>query len=227
MEEGLWVSRAELILHALEQGILQGDWQPGDRLDERQIAEMFDVSRTPVREAIQRLAASGLVQVRGRSGAIVVQLSPIELLDGFTVVAELEALAAAQAARRRLPAHLEDMRAAHDACAEAARSGDIDRFYDANLLFHRTISQASQNRVLQEQLLAVTIKTAPYRRYVTHHPARMESSMPEHAAILDAVERSDAAAAAMAMRGHVNLLREDAMDFIHYLKAIGRSDLTS
>lgn len=211
-----WVARSEVIVRGLEEDILRGIRQPGDRLDERQIALAFEVSRTPVREAIQRLAASGLAEVRGRSGAIVARLSAIEVLDGFTVVAELEALAAAQAARRRSSTHVKDLRQAHETCADAARSDNAVDFYDANLEFHGLISAASQNRVLQEQLHSVTLKTSPYRRYITYQPGRMAESITEHEAILDAIEHGDAAAAARTMRGHVTVLGEHVVDFLHF-----------
>src|SRR5690349_14433463 len=91
------------VVDRLEEEILGGVRRPGDRLDERQLAEQFGMSRTPVREALQRLAASGLVVSRGRQGLQVAQMSLADLLDAFSVVAELEALASAQAARRMLP----------------------------------------------------------------------------------------------------------------------------
>lgn len=214
-----WVARSEIIVRGLEEDILRGIRQPGDRLDERQIALAFEVSRTPVREAIQRLAASGLIEMRGRSGAIVARLSAVEVLDGFTVVAELEALAAAQAARRRLSSHLRALRQAHETCTAAARSENVTDFYDANLEFHGLISEASQNRVLQEQLRSVTLKTSPYRRYITYQPGRMAESITEHEAIFEAIEGGDARAAARAMRGHVTVLGEHVVDFLHFFAA--------
>src|ERR1700676_1668697 len=87
------------VVHRLEVEILKGQRKPGDRLVERQLAEQCGVSRTPVREALQRLAASGLVVSRGRQGLQVAQLSIADLLDAFSVAAEMEALAWCNAAR--------------------------------------------------------------------------------------------------------------------------------
>ncbi|WP_029354380.1 GntR family transcriptional regulator [Bosea sp. 117] len=212
------MSRGAEIARALEDDILRGARKPGDRLDERQLAEEFDVSRTPIREAIQRLVASGLVTVRGRSGAIVAELSVAELLDGFTVVANLEALAAAQAARRALPEHHRLLVEAHERCVDAARRSDVQAFFNANNDFHDTIAQISQNRVLQDLLRAATLKTSPYRHYVTYRPGRMSSSIPEHQAILDAIVAGDSLAASQRMQGHVSLLGEDLTDFLHFLQ---------
>lgn len=94
---------AEKLATAIADGILSGALKPGLRLDEVSLAQQHGVSRTPVREALQRLAASGLVVSRGRQGLQVAQLSIADLLDAFSVAAEMEALAAAQASRRIRP----------------------------------------------------------------------------------------------------------------------------
>src|SRR6201999_3462954 len=145
------------IVHRLELEILKGQRKPGDRLDERQLADHFGVSRTPVREALQRLAASGLVVSRGRQGLQVAQLSLADLLDAFSVAAEMEALASAQAARRIRPDQRDRIEAAHQACSGAGNIRDAEGFYEANLEFHETIAAASHNRILREELRRLTV----------------------------------------------------------------------
>lgn len=214
-------SRTSEVVRRLEEEILGGVRNPGDRLDERHLAETFGVSRTPVREALQRLAASGLVIARGRQGLQVAQLSVADLLDAFSVVAEMEALAAAQAARRILPRQRQAMEAAHRRCeAEAARN-DAQGFYAANLAFHETIAAASQNRVLQDELRRITLITSPYRRAITDQPGRMRASIPEHEAIMVAILNGEAATAAACMREHVKLLGEGLSDLLHHLRLNG------
>src|SRR6202021_602089 len=105
------------VVHRLEVEILKGHRKPGDRLDERQLAEQYGVSRTPGREGLQRLAASGLVVSRGRQGLQVAQLSIADLLDAFSVAAEMEALSSAHAARRIRPEQKSRIEAAHQACS--------------------------------------------------------------------------------------------------------------
>jgi DNA-binding GntR family transcriptional regulator len=211
-------SRTSEVVRRLEQEILYGRRNPGDKLDERQLAESFGVSRTPVREALQRLAASGLVVARGRQGLRVAQLSVADLLDAFSVVAELEALAAMHAARRIQPEECGRLEDAHRRCdAEAARD-DAHGFYDANLTFHEAIAAASHNRLLQEELRRVTLITSPYRRVITYQPGRMRDSIPEHAAIMEAILKREAAAAASAMREHVRVLGEGLSDLLHFLR---------
>jgi DNA-binding GntR family transcriptional regulator len=209
------------VVTRLEGEILQGLRKPGDRLDERQLAEQYGVSRTPVREALQRLAASGLVVSRGRQGLQVARLSVADLLDAFSVVSELEALAAAQAARRIAPEQRMLLKETHTACEQAAQAGDAGRFYAANLAFHDAVAAASHNRVLQEELRCLTLKISPYRRTITFQPGRMIGSIPEHAAVMEAIFRGDGAVAAQAMRSHVTLLGEGLSDFLHFLRLSG------
>lgn len=213
------------IVHRLEVEILKGQRRPGDRLDERQLAEHFGVSRTPVREALQRLAASGLVVARGRQGLQVAQLSVADLLDAFSVAAELEALASAQAARRIRPDQRHRLDVAHEACSVAAAAGDVDGFYEANLEFHETILFASHNRILQDELRRLTVKISPYRRTITYQPGRMESSIPEHGDVMHAIFRGHAGLAAQLMRSHVTLLGEGLSDLLHFLRVAGDQNM--
>jgi DNA-binding GntR family transcriptional regulator len=158
---------------------------------------------------------------RGRQGLQVARLSVADLLDAFSVVGELEALAAAQAARRVSPEQRIRLSEAHAACEQTAQAGDADGFYAANLEFHDAIAAASHNRVLQEELRRLTLKISPYRRTITFQPGRMTGSIPEHAAVMEAIFRGDGMAAAQAMRSHVTLLGEGLSDFLHFLRLSG------
>ncbi len=209
----------------LEADILQGRVRPGDRLDERELSKTYGVSRTPVREALQRLQASGLAVARGRQGLQVAQLSVADLLDGMTVVAELEALAAAQAARRVTEDGRATLDRAHEACGQAVVTGDCEAFYNANLQFHDAIAAASGNDILQDALRRLSLKTAPYRRAITFQPGRMPASHPEHAAILDAILGRDAARASELMRRHVLLLTADISDFLRFVRGTDHAGL--
>ena len=213
------------VVTRLEEEILKGIRRPGDKLDERQLAEQFGMSRTPVREALQRLAASGLVVSRGRQGLQVSQMSLADLLDAFGVVAELEAFASSQAARRIQPEQRARLQAAHRACADAAAAEDAEAFYAANLDFHELIAAASHNRILQDELRRLTLKISPYRRTITYQPGRMHSSIPEHERVMEAILRGDGVQAAQTMRSHVTLLGEGLSDLLHFLRTSGQHGL--
>ncbi len=215
------------IAHRLEEDILRGRVRPGHRLDERELSLRYGVSRTPIREALQRLSASGLAVARGRQGLQVAQLSVADLLDALGVVAELEALASVQAARRIAPGQRAVLEAAHQACGRAIEAGNEDAFYDANIGFHDAIAAASHNRVLQEELRRLFLKTAPYRRAITFQPGRMISSQPEHAAVMKAILRNDPAEAGELMRQHVSILSSSIADFLHFVRASDHSELFS
>lgn len=212
------------IARRLEDEILSGTRSLGERLDERELATHFDASRTPVREALQRLAASGLVVMNGRQGAHVARLTLIQLLDAFKVVAELEALAAEQAARRIAPAQAAELEAHQLACEAACADGDVARFYEANLRFHQGIVEVCGNWMLKEQLRGAKL-LAPYRRYITSQPGRMSSSIVEHGAILEDIRNGDSAAAAEQMRRHVNALGLGVSDFLHHLNRTGQQEI--
>lgn len=212
------VSHASVIVSTLEEDLLEGRLLPGERLDERKLAVRFGVSRTPVREALQRLAANGIVALSARQAASVIQLDIPDLLDSFEIIAEFEALAAAQAARRISPAQRESLQATNLQAAEYARAQDAEAFNLANAKFHAEIINASHNRMLWAQIRTAQILTSPYRRQVTYQPGRMLASIDEHQAIVDAILSSDGQAAAVNMRRHVNHLSESVGDFLHRLR---------
>lgn len=206
------------IVLQLENEILNGRLPPGTKLDERALAEKFGVSRTPVREALHRLSASGLVALRARQGAQIVRLQVSDLLDAFFVVAELEAMAARLAARRIRPEERKVVEAWHLRCAEFDAAGDEDSFFRANTEFHSAIIEACHNRILQDQLRSARLLVAPYRYYATFRPGRMASSIPEHEAIMAAIFRGDGTAAGALMAAHVNLLGDTLSDVLHILE---------
>lgn len=218
-------SQSSGIAAQLEDGILHGRVRPGDRLDERKLSEVYGVSRTPIREALQRLQASGLAVTRGRQGLQVAQLSVADLLDGLKVVAELEALAASQAARRITDTGRSLLTAAYEACDAAALAGDYEGFYAANLQFHDAVAAASANDMLLDTLRRLSLKTAPYRRAITFQPGRMPASQPEHAAIRDAILGRDPETAGELMRHHIMRLTADIADFLRFVRGTDHAGL--
>lgn len=213
-------SLAARIAQQLEDEILSGERALGERLDERDLAAHFNASRTPVREALHRLTASGLVVVNGRHGTRVARLTLIQLLDAFKVVAELEALAAEQAARRITPDQVAELERHQQDCETAFADGDIPSFYAANVRFHDGILSACGNWMLREQLRGAKL-LAPYRRYITSQPGRMGSSIVEHGAVLASIRSGRGEAAANQMRSHVNALGAGVSDFLHHLSRSG------
>ncbi|GAA5236340.1 GntR family transcriptional regulator [Verticiella sediminum] len=222
--ERLVGSRAEQIQAILESDIFSGKLAPGARLDEVDLATRFNVSRTPVREALRHLASAGLIQIRNRQPAQVVQLSAHRLIEMFQVMAELEGLCARLAARRITAQELEGLRALHTQLIELARTDKVEAFYEINRLFHEGIYAASQNEFLAEQTRALRNRIGAYRRLVTQRPSRRRDTLREHEDVLRCLAEGDDGGAAEAMRGHVNLLGEKLLDFLAlFPKDMGRA----
>jgi len=190
-----------LILTAIE----GGTYRPGDRLVESELAERFGVSRTPVREALQRLETQAMLVRDGRS-LIVASLDHNQLAELYTVRAELEALAARLAARHATP---EEVRVLAQMVEEDRRTkGDPEALARANKRFHRQIHLASHNRYLVQQLDLVHRTMALMARTSLAAEGRGETALAEHARIVDAIAAGDGAAADRALRQHISMAWE-------------------
>ena len=198
----------------LEAEIAAGRLAPGSRLDEQDIALRFGVSRTPVREAFRLLAASHLVELRGRQGAMVRSIKAHALIEMFQVMAELEGLCARLASRRGDKPFRENITKIHQQLIIQSESGDIDAFYDVNTEFHEAIYEASRNAFLADQTRKLRNQVAAYRRRVTHMPSRIADTLREHEEIIQAILAHDGERSHRAMRDHVNLLGDNLLDFL-------------
>ncbi|MDR3517984.1 MAG: GntR family transcriptional regulator [Azospirillaceae bacterium] len=195
---------SEAIRQRLEEEIVTQQLRPGTRLDEMELAERYQVSRTPVREALHNLAAVGLIEIRPRRGAIVPQADPQLILEMFEVMAELEAFCARLAARRLTEPDRVALAAAHGACAAACERQNPDDYYFCNEKFHLALYEASQNHFLAEQATTLQRRLRPYRRLQLRLVGRLKSSLAEHQAVFQAIMDHDPDRAAEAIRDHVS-----------------------
>ncbi len=187
----------ELILDAIDVGI----YRPGDRLVESELAERFGVSRTPIREALQRLETQSLLTRDGRS-LMVASLDHNQLAELYVVRAELEGLAARLAAQHATD---EEIRVLMD-MVEADRMliGDPGVLARANRRFHKQIHLASHNRFLVQQLDLVHRSMALLATTSLAVEGRGPAALAEHAAIIDAISLRDGAAAETALKAHIS-----------------------
>jgi DNA-binding GntR family transcriptional regulator len=139
---------ADEIRETIEQRIVEGEFEDGERLDEVKLATRFGVSRTPLREALRMLAGSGLVELIPRRGAFVRHPGIVELVEMFEVMAELEALCGRLAARRISPGELAEITVTARACEQALQKEDPDAYYHRNEEFHQLIYKAAGNSFL-------------------------------------------------------------------------------
>jgi DNA-binding GntR family transcriptional regulator len=186
-----------LILEAIENGA----YRPGDRLVESELAERFGVSRTPVREALQRLETQSMLARDGRS-LIVASLDHNQLAELYVVRAELEGLAARLAARHATPEEARVLRGMVE--EDRAHLGDPDAMARANKRFHRQIHLASHNRYLVQQLDLVHRSMALLATTSLAAVGRSEAALAEHDAIVRAIEAGDGDAAQAALRAHIS-----------------------
>ncbi|MCH9808004.1 MAG: GntR family transcriptional regulator [Alphaproteobacteria bacterium] len=195
--------RASLLAKALEEEIATGRLEPGTRLEEVGLAERFGVSRTPIREALLLLTASGLVDLRPRRGAVVASLSIERLLEMFEVMAEIEATCARLAAIRMTDTEREALQRQHHECGQVSTSGDSDRYYEENAKFHAMIYAGAHNSFLTEEVQRLRRRLQPYRRLQLRLEGRIEASFSEHTDVTNAIVGGDGDAAADCMRKHV------------------------
>jgi len=212
--------RADSIAEDLEQMILTGVFQDGDRLNELKLAEHFGSSRTPVREAFHKLATAGMVEQIPRRGVFVRHPGPVELMAMFEYMAELEAACCGLAARRITDDALAALSAANEVCAEAVEANDVDRYYAENEAFHRIIYAETRNSFLEAEVLALQKRLKPFRRMQLQSRGRPAQSLSEHQRIVDALAKAESERAARAMRAHVGIQGEKFQDLLTGLQSV-------
>jgi len=200
--------RADIIADTLEELVFTGDFSDGDRLDEIRLARQFNVSLTPIREALQRLVASGLaVQIPNR-GVFIRQPGPVELMEMFETMAEIEGVCGRLAAQRISERALSDLEAANLRCTAAVGIGDTDGYYRENEHFHHVIYHEAGNAFLEQEALRLHRRLKPFRRLQLRLRGRMAQSMSEHEAIVAALRAGQAELVANTLRGHVAIQGE-------------------
>ncbi len=193
----------EQVAERLRTRIYAHDLAPGAWIDEQSLADEFGISRTPMREALKVLAAEGLVVLKPRRGCYVAEMSERDLDEIFPVLALLEGRVAEEAARRLTSAEFSRLAQIHAELERHAAANDADRFFEANQAFHNALQKLAGNRWLS-QLIDDTRKFLKLtRRDSLRLDGRIHQSLAEHREIIAALERRDAAAAALSMHNHI------------------------
>jgi DNA-binding GntR family transcriptional regulator len=213
---------AHRLRDVIEDEIAQGVFRPGDRLDELMLATRQRVSRTPVREALLQLAASGLVVSRPRRGTIVAAHSAEQVVEMFEVMAELEGMAGKLASRRANEEDRDRLLTSHESCRSAVAASDPDGYYYRNELFHDAIYLGSHNHFLFEQCSALRRRLKPYRRLQLRFPGRLATSFAEHESIIRAILERNPAEAQTLLRNHIIVQGDRFADLIASIRQLGR-----
>ncbi|MCA9240616.1 MAG: GntR family transcriptional regulator [Planctomycetales bacterium] len=202
------------ICDVIEDDIVTGELPPGTKLDEAGLSQRFEVSRTPIREALRILSERGMVNLIRNRGAFVVERTVPQLIEMFEVMAVLESMCGRLCARRRTPEISEQLTAAHEACCAASQEEDPDAYYYRNEAFHDAIFRGCQNGFLAEQARALRRQLQAYRRMQLRFPKRIQDSLGEHQAIVDAILSGDESQAEELLRQHVLIQGERFNDFV-------------
>ncbi|MDE0304833.1 MAG: GntR family transcriptional regulator [Albidovulum sp.] len=194
---------ADSIRRKLADEIMSGALGLDQRLEEAELAERFKVSRTPIREALCQLAATGLIKLRPRRSAVVAPVNIDAVGQGYESAAELEGVAASWAASRSTLMERKELFDLNVVCRKLIFEGDHESFAAANLEFHNKIAVMSRNKSLASATMLVRVQIAPYQRVQFHSEDERHLSTQDHERIVEAVVRADAEAARQEMRKHI------------------------
>ncbi len=203
----------ERLTRELADAIAEGALAPGVKLDEQALAARFGVSRTPVRETLNRLASSGLVEKRPHRGVVVANVTLERLLQMFEVMTELEGSCARFAAERMSAVEKRALLALHEASRVEVEAGDLDGYDAANRQFHRTIYEGGRNPFLVETTLDMRRRLQPFRRAQFRLEGRLASSHAEHQIVVAAIGAGDGETAYRSMRAHILAVKDAYRSF--------------
>lgn len=193
----------EQVANRLRQMLVEGRISPGAKLNERELCEVLDVSRTPLREAIKMLAAEGLVELLPNRGAIAVQLTEEDVRHTFEVMAGLEAHSGELAAQRITDAELAEIRAMHFEMMAAYTRRDLSNYYRLNAAIHRAINAAARNPVLSDTYDRVNARLQALRFRSNQDEEKWKSAVREHEQMVEALAARDPLAMRAVLAAHL------------------------
>jgi DNA-binding GntR family transcriptional regulator len=188
----------------LADDIVSGFLLPGAILDESELARRFNVSRTPVREAIRLLAASGLVDAKPHRSALVASPGPERLHAMFETMAELESVCAGLSAERMTASERQNLEDLHEQLRLLTYAGNPERYHEINEQLHGALYVGSHNSFLADLTVSTRRRVQPFRRAQFRNVGRLKKSQVEHDRVVQAILRGARIEASEAMRDHIN-----------------------
>jgi DNA-binding GntR family transcriptional regulator len=196
-------SLVDAAYQSIRRRILDNVWAPGYQALEQEIALQLGMSRTPVREALIRLAQESLVEVVPRRGMRVLPVSPNDMKEIFEILTALESMAAELlAARKPSEAELKPLIAATNAMAKALQKNDLDAWATADELFHARLVTMAGNKKLLDAVMSFWDRAHRARMFTLRLRQPPVNSTKEHMALVDRIRQGDAAGAAAVNREH-------------------------
>ena len=191
------------LFQKLRDDILQENIRDGEKLSEQFICNKYNVSRTPVREALQKLELDGLIEIIPNRGAFVKGFTKQDLADIYVMRAEYESIALRWAIERMTPKQLEQLREVSEFMEFYTMKGDAGKIFQLNSYFHQLIYSMSGNRVLQHILASYEVYTEKVRKKHAYPQEHLDIIAKEHQDIFDAINARDKDAASEAAYNHV------------------------
>lgn len=193
----------EELTQGLRDLIIRGQLQPGAKVPEKDLCEAYDVSRTPLREALKVLANEGLVVLEPNRGARVSQITQEDLEELFPVMGALEALAGELACQNITAGELDALRRHHDEMVAFYQAGDLDSYYAVNQNIHEGILAAARNPTLTAHYRALAARVQRARYVANTTPERWAQAVEEHGRIMTHLAARDGERLAETLRQHL------------------------
>ena len=208
----------EVVCESLREAIRTGKLKPGERLMEIQLSEELGVSRTPVREAIRKLDQEGYIVMMPRRGAYVANMSIRDVNEIFEIRTALESLSNGLAAERITTEELETLQHLLVQIGRYIKEGDMDRIVETDIKFHDLLYQASRNRRLEGIISNLREQLTRFRTLSMSYPGRLEATLEEHRAMVDAIAQGNMKAAQQAAERHMERSEQTLMDAMDAMK---------
>lgn len=202
----------EQAAHRLRQMLVENRIAPGAKLNERELSDELNVSRTPLREAIKMLAAEGLVELLPNRGAIAVELTEADVLNTFEVMAGLEAQSGELAALRITDAELAEIKAMHYEMLAAYMRQDLPGYYRLNAAIHSAINTAAKNPALTATYSQVNARLQALRFKSNQDGEKWKAAVKEHEQMINALSAHDPVAMRAVLMSHLINKRDVVID---------------
>ncbi|MCC7449093.1 MAG: GntR family transcriptional regulator [Anaerolineae bacterium] len=205
-------TKKDQVVELLRHAILSGDLEPGNRLTQEELAARFNVSMTPVREAIQQLVAEGILDHSPYKGVQVAEVSPLEVTELYLMRGAVEALAVRVGVPNLKISDVQRLRSLHEQIKIANVLGNVLEIRKLNYEFHDLLYQAANMPRLYKLIQTLWIQSPWDTLYVI--PNRTARIVEEHQRIVAAIDQGDALAASQAMQDHLEAGMHMLIDFL-------------
>jgi DNA-binding GntR family transcriptional regulator len=202
------------VFASLRDAILNGHFEPGQRLVEKELAKQMDISRTPIREALRKLELEGLVAYTPRKGVVVVGVSSQDALEIYTICAVLEGLAARLAASNRSEEELTDLKKILSEMKKCIEKNNINRLITLHANFHHSCARASKSPRLYQMITSLRDYVKNFTEISYYLPGRLRYGWEEHQGIVEAIDKKDDDLAEYAARNHLMQAKDSFLSAI-------------